>query len=36
VIPCLLLTFLLGPAGLALYLAIRSVKTRNLLVYETT
>ncbi len=28
VIPCLLLTFMFGPAGLLLYLAIRAFKTR--------
>lgn len=33
VIPCLLFTFMLGPAGLALYLIVRSVKTRKLTVY---
>lgn len=34
VIPCLILTFLLGPAGLALYLVIRTIKTRDFLVYS--
>ncbi len=29
VIPCLLLTFLLGPTGLLLYLVIRTIKTRR-------
>jgi hypothetical protein len=29
VIPCLVLTFLLGPVGLLLYLVIRFVSTRN-------
>jgi heme A synthase len=29
VIPCLLLTFMLGPVGLLLYLLIRSLKTKN-------
>ncbi|NQV70617.1 MAG: DUF4281 domain-containing protein [Pseudohongiella sp.] len=33
-IPCLVLTFMLGPAGLALYLVIRTIKTRKLMVYE--
>ena len=31
VVPCLLLTFLLGPSGLLAYLAIRAVRTRTLL-----
>jgi hypothetical protein len=35
VIPCLLLTFLLGPTGLALYLVIRTVKTRDTTIYAT-
>jgi hypothetical protein len=30
VIPCLILTFLFGPAGLLLYLAIRFAKTKTL------
>jgi hypothetical protein len=34
VIPCLLLTFLLGPAGLALYLILRTAMTRKWLIYE--
>ncbi len=34
VIPCLLITFILGPAGLALYLIIRTVRTGNLFVYQ--
>jgi ABC-type uncharacterized transport system permease subunit len=29
VIPCLLFTFMLGPAGLLLYLLVRFAKTRN-------
>jgi Domain of unknown function (DUF4281) len=29
IIPCLLLTFMLGPLGLLLYLLIRVIKTRN-------
>jgi hypothetical protein len=29
VVPCLLLTFLLGPTGLVLYLIIRLVKTKR-------
>ena len=29
VIPCLLLTFLLGPTGLVLYLIVRTVKTKR-------
>ncbi len=33
VMPCLLLTFMLGPAGLALYLLIRTAKTRNFVIY---
>lgn len=31
VVPCLVLTFLLGPAGLLLYLVIRGVVTRTLM-----
>lgn len=31
VIPCLLLTFLLGPSGLLAYLAIRAIRTRTFL-----
>ncbi len=31
VVPCLLLTFLLGPTGLLLYLSIRFVKTKRLM-----
>ena len=30
VIPCLLLTFMLGPVGLLIYLLMRTVKTKNL------
>lgn len=30
IIPCLLMTFLLGPIGLLFYLAIRTAKTRTL------
>lgn len=33
VILCLLLTFMLGPTGLALYLIIRTVKTRRFEIY---
>lgn len=33
VIPCLALTFLLGPTGLALYLIIRTIKTRDTTIY---
>ena len=33
IIPCLLLTFLLGPTGLALYLAIRTIKTKDTTIY---
>ena len=33
VIPCLLLTLMLGPAGLTLYLVIRTLKTRNVIIY---
>jgi hypothetical protein len=29
VIPCLLMTFMLGPIGLLFYFAIRTAKTRN-------
>jgi hypothetical protein len=36
VIPCLLLTFLLGPIGLALYFVLRAVKTGNALIYPST
>lgn len=32
VIPCLVMTLLLGPAGLLLYFVIRTVKTRRLLI----
>lgn len=35
VVPCLLLTFLLGPAGLALYLIIRTLITRDTTLYAT-
>jgi hypothetical protein len=35
VIPCLLLTFLLGPTGLALYLVVRTVKTRDTTLYTS-
>ena len=35
VIPCLVLTFMLGPTGLALYLIIRTVKTRNTTIYAS-
>ena len=33
VVPCLILTFLLGPAGLALYLIIRTIKSRSVIIY---
>ena len=33
VIPCLLLTFMLGPTGLALYFIIRTVKNRRFEIY---
>jgi hypothetical protein len=36
VIPCLLLTFLLGPIGLALYFVLRAVRTGNALIYPST
>lgn len=36
VIPCLVFTFMLGPVGLVMYLAIRIIKTRNVLVYSPT
>jgi hypothetical protein len=32
VIPCLIMTFMLGPIGLLFYFAIRTAKTRNLAV----
>jgi hypothetical protein len=32
VVPCLLLTFLVGPIGLLLYLALRAAKTRTLVI----
>ncbi|MDA1371327.1 MAG: ABA4-like family protein [Proteobacteria bacterium] len=34
VIPCLFLTLMLGPTGLALYLIIRTVKSRRLIIYD--
>ncbi len=34
VLPCLPLTFLLGPTGLAVYLLIRFVKTKNVQILE--
>ncbi|MBT8145823.1 MAG: DUF4281 domain-containing protein [Gammaproteobacteria bacterium] len=34
VIPCLLLTFLLGPTGLALYFVIRTIRTRDTTIYS--
>tara|TARA_B100002051_G_scaffold102691_1_gene98182 strand:- start:347 stop:619 length:273 start_codon:yes stop_codon:yes gene_type:complete len=34
VVPCLLLTLMLGPVGLALYLSIRGILTKNFEVYE--
>ncbi len=33
VIPCLLLTFIAGPVGLSLYLIIRTIRTRQFLIY---
>ena len=35
VVPCLVSTLMLGPVGLALYLALRWVRTRTLLFEET-
>lgn len=32
-LPCLVLTFLLGPTGLVLYLILRTIKTRQVLIY---
>ena len=34
VLPCLALTFMLGPTGLALYLIIRTIKTRDTTIYS--
>ena len=34
VIPCLILTFMLGPTGLALYLVIRTVVLRDFEIYK--
>ena len=34
VVPCLLLTLMLGPVGLALYLSIRGIRTKKFEVYE--
>lgn len=34
VIPCLALTFLFGPAGLALYLVVRAMKTSRTWIYD--
>ncbi|MDD9890613.1 MAG: ABA4-like family protein [Gammaproteobacteria bacterium] len=34
VMPCLALTFMLGPTGLAVYLLMRFVKTRNMQILE--
>ncbi len=34
VVPCLLLTFMLGPVGLCLYLIIRASKTRRVWLYQ--
>ena len=34
VIPCLPLTFMLGPTGLAVYLVIRFIKTKNVQILE--
>ncbi len=33
-IPCFVLTFLAGPVGLVLYLIIRSVRTKEILIYD--
>jgi len=33
-LPCLLLTFMLGPTGLVVYLLIRTIKTRELTIYN--
>jgi hypothetical protein len=35
VIPCLLMTFMLGPIGLLFYFAIRAAKTRNFAISST-
>ena len=35
VIPCLVLTLMLGPAGLALYLGLRAIIIRKIEIYET-
>lgn len=35
VLPCLVLTLMLGPVGLALYLIIRTIKTRELMIYKS-
>ena len=35
VLPCLFLTLMLGPTGLAMYLIIRTVVTRRLEIYES-
>ena len=32
-LPCLFLTFMLGPTGLVVYLVIRAIKTRELMIY---
>lgn len=34
VIPCLILTFVFGPTGLAAYLVIRTIRTRDVMVYS--
>jgi len=34
VVPCLLLTFLFGPVGLLVYLILRAVRTRSILIEE--
>jgi hypothetical protein len=36
VLPCLIMTFMLGPIGLLFYFAIRSAKLRNLTVSEAS
>ena len=35
VIPCLIMTFMLGPIGLLFYFAIRTAKTRTLMLSDT-
>jgi hypothetical protein len=33
-VPCLVLTFLLGPVGLVCYLTLRTIRTRSFLIYS--